>query len=74
VNTNQFPYDVTNKIIEPNYEYINGWEKNLADCKLGSDLPQSFLNLSAIIEAKTGTRISHVSNGVGRDQLIRLIK
>lgn len=73
VNTNQFPYDVTNKSIEANYEYINGWEKNLADCKLGSDLPQSFLDLSAIIEAKTGTRISHVSNGVGRDQLIQLI-
>jgi adenylosuccinate synthase len=73
VNTSQFPYDVTNKSIEANYEYINGWEKNLADCKLGSDLPQSFLDLSAIIEAKTGTRISHVSNGVGRDQLIQLI-
>jgi len=72
VNTNQFPYDVTNKIIEANYEYIAAWDKNLSDCTSKQDLPASFLTLAQMIESKTGAKISHVSNGVGRDQLIIL--
>ncbi|GBL35298.1 adenylosuccinate synthetase [Filimonas sp.] len=73
VTTMQFPYDVTKKIIEPKYEYVNGWDKNLSDCKIDNELPASFLTLSALIEKTTGARISHVSNGVGRDQLIKMI-
>jgi len=70
--TTQFPYDVTNTIIKPVYEYINGWEKNLSDCTTHAELPSSFLELARLIEDKTGTKVSHVSNGVGRDQLIKM--
>lgn len=73
VSTDQFPYDVTNKVIEANYEYIQGWDKNLSECITANDLPSSFKQLALLIESKTGARISHVSNGVGREQLITLV-
>jgi len=70
--TEQYPFDVCNKNIEAVYEYIPGWDKNLSDCKTANDLPVSFLKLAQLIEEKTGAKVSHVSNGTGRDQLIAL--
>lgn len=70
--TRQFPYDLQNRNIEPLYEYINGWEHNLAACHSAADLPASFMELKQRIEAQTGVNVTHVSNGVGRQQLIDL--
>lgn len=71
-STTEFPYDVNNRSVIANYEFINGWDKKLSDCRNGNDLPASFLELAKMIEEQTGVKISHVSNGVGRDQLIKM--
>lgn len=70
--TAQFPYDLQNRSIEPVYDYINGWERNLAECQSAADLPQAFTLLRDRIEKQTGVKVTHVSNGVGRQQLIDL--
>jgi len=71
-NTSEFPYNVNNRDVVANYEFIKGWDKKLSNCRNEHDLPASFLELSTLIETKTGVRVSHVSNGVGRDQLIKM--
>lgn len=72
IETKQFPYDLQNRTIEPVYEFINGWERKLAACQSSVDLPSSFATLCERIQAQTGVKVTHVSNGVGREQLIDL--
>lgn len=68
--TTRFPFDLGSREIIPQYEYTDAWDKKLSGCRLAADLPEKFLTLIGKIEHHTGVPVSHVSNGVGRDQLI----
>ncbi len=70
--TTQFPYDILEQNLSPNYTYIDAWQKSLSSCQNKHDLPASFHQLVNLIKAQTSVPVSHVSNGVGRDQLISL--
>jgi adenylosuccinate synthase len=68
--TDRIPFDINHASIEPQYEYIEQWDKALSSCSSDEDLPQSFKHFVDRVEKHTGVKISYVSNGVGRNQLI----
>jgi adenylosuccinate synthase len=70
--TVHFPYDINEKSIQPNYTQINAWEKPLSTCQIKTDLPDSFNKLVNLIEKNTNVKVSYVSNGVGREQLVNM--
>jgi len=71
-STSQFPYDINEANLVPEYTQIPIWDKALSECKTQSDLPENFLKLLEIIQQETSVPIAFVSNGVGREQLIEL--
>lgn len=70
--TTHFPYDINEKSIQPNYTKINAWENPLSTCQVKTDLPDSFNQLVNLIEKNTNVKVSYVSNGVGREQLVNM--
>jgi len=69
----EFPGDVTALDgIEPRYEWVEGWQRSTADARRLEDLPpqaRAYLDrLQELIE----TRITYVSVGTRRDQIIGL--
>ncbi len=72
MTTAQFPYDLEEKVIKPILISLSKWNENLSACNQKEDLPAEFLNFIQLIEKETLVKVSLVSNGVGRDQLIGL--
>lgn len=70
--TKVFPYDINEQSIEPIYTQLKQWEKPLSSCITKTDLPDSFKQLVELIEKNTQVKVSYVSNGVGREQLITM--
>jgi len=68
--TQEVPFDICDADITPVYTTFNGWEKPISTCSSYDELPESFKEYCAFIEKYLGTKISHISNGTGRDQLI----
>ena len=68
--TDQLPYNL-NGAITPSYETVAGWKTN-HDMKQGTDLPVSIHDFVDFIQKKTSTRVSMISIGAGRDQLVTL--
>ena len=66
----QFPFDIHHTETIPQYDYVTQWEKNLSTCVANVDLPENFNTFINHIETFTGVKISFISNGVGRNQLI----
>lgn len=68
----QFPYDCKQEDILPIYETTTKWSKKIADCHDKESLPIPFSKFINQIEQITQTKISFISNGVGRQQLITM--
>jgi adenylosuccinate synthase len=54
------------------YTEFAGWDKPISTCNTYAELPETFKQYCSFIEEYLGTKISHISNGTGRDQLIVL--
>lgn len=67
-----FPYDILEDEIKPVYETLPIWDTPISSCKSKNELPQNFLALISLIEKVSKTKVTYVSNGVGRDQLITM--
>lgn len=70
--TQNFPFDLQYRNVEPVYTGLPAWEKPLSTCTQASELPATFLRLTELIQAVTGVPVSCVSNGAGRNALIPL--
>lgn len=70
--TRQFPYDLDGKLLEPVITNMPKWETSLSTCSRKEELPLAFVSFLDRIEKATQVKISFVSNGVGRHQLIEL--
>lgn len=70
--TKEMPYDICDAVIEPVYETFAGWETSISQCTDPADLPQSFKDFCHFAEQYLGTKIAYVSNGTGRDQLLKM--
>lgn len=70
--TTEFPFDICDEQIEANYETLPGWGTTMADCQSIESLPQSFINYKDKLESFLDTKIQFVSNGTGRNNLIKM--
>lgn len=68
--TKELPYDLCSVDVEPVYETFAGWETPISTCTNFADAPQVFRDYCHYVEQYLGTKISHISNGTGRDQLL----
>lgn len=70
--TQEFPFEYHPEECEPVYEEKQGWDGKLSDCETTADLPKNFIAYKSDIESYLDVKVSFVSNGVGREQLIHL--
>jgi len=69
----EFPGDITalEKIV-PRYEWLDGWKQSTADARKLEDLPAAARTYLDRLEELIETRITYVSVGTRRDQIIGL--
>lgn len=70
--TEEFPFDICDREITPLYETFEGWDVKMSECKTPEELPETFKNYCRFVEDYLQTKIQFISNGTGRDQLLKL--
>jgi len=69
-DTNELPYDLCGVQIDPVYKVFPGWDKPISTCTKYDELPQVFKEYCNFVQNYLETKISYISNGTGRDQLL----
>ncbi len=73
VVTAQMPFDICEADIEAQYESFKGWAPvKTSECTTIESLPAEFKNFCTFIENYLEVKIQYVSNGTGRDNLLKL--
>lgn len=71
VVTRDFPTTVKLAKAKPVYEYLPGWKQEIRGIRNYKELPENCRNYIEFIEKEIGVPITLVSNGPGRDEIIR---
>jgi adenylosuccinate synthase len=66
----ELPFDLCHENYEAVYTEVPGWNTNLTSVKEEANLPQACLDYVAFLEEKLGTRVSMVSTGPDREELV----
>lgn len=69
-NSEELPYDLCQEDYSPVYTSIPGWNSDLSGVSQESQLPQAALDYVTFLEDKLGVRISMVSTGPDRTELV----
>jgi len=67
----EFPFDLSDKTLEPIYQEMNGWNQSLADVTSLDNLPEAIANYIRFIEKETNCPIDIVSLGPDRVQTLK---
>src|SRR5215213_733340 len=70
--TDQIPFQMTWNKIEPQYQNFKGWNTDITKIKNEGELPREMQEYVQFINKNLGAPIRHISNGPGRDQLIKI--
>ena len=68
--TTEVPFQMTQHSIEPQWKSFSGWNCNTSEIKSFAALPQTMKTYVDFINDYTGVKVSHISNGPGREQLV----
>lgn len=66
------PYDLNENNVMPIYQDLNGWQKDITNCKTKRQLPRALLKYIEFIENTAGVKVTYVSVGPDREQIIKL--
>lgn len=66
----ELPHDLCHENYQPIYSAVPGWNTDLSGVKLEQNLPQAALDYVAFLEDKLGVRVSMVSTGPDREELV----
>ena len=69
----EIPFRLEKMKIEPIYKTFKGWDIPSSSAKTAGELPSTMNKYVDFINNYLGVNIHYISNGPGRDQLIRLI-
>ena len=69
-DSTEVPYQLSRKPVEPRYRYFDGWMTDTTQCSDYGQFPSRMKEYITYMGQSLSTRISFVSNGPGRDQLI----
>ncbi|MBX3239721.1 MAG: adenylosuccinate synthase [Chitinophagaceae bacterium] len=68
----EVPYQITKVALDPVYESCKGWNTDISAMKDAKNLPGAMKDYIAHINQYLGVGIKYVSNGPGREQIIRV--
>lgn len=68
--TTEIPFQMTRVDIQPILKSFKGWSKDISKLKKPGELPQEMKTYVDFINNFLGVKVSYISNGPGRDQLI----
>lgn len=69
--TDVFPYEICDAVIEPVYKEFKGWADNISDINDAQNIPSEFEEFCKFVTEYLEVPITYISNGTGRDQLLR---
>jgi adenylosuccinate synthase len=70
--TSMVPYQMLNKKIEPKYQAFKGWNRETSMIKNAAELPAEMTNYLDFINKNISASVSYISNGPGRDQIVKI--
>jgi adenylosuccinate synthase len=70
--TTQVPFQMTRFPIEPVYTPFKGWNQTTSAMTEENSLPQQMKDYIRFINSRLGVPVGYVSNGPGRDQIIKM--
>jgi adenylosuccinate synthase len=68
--TEEIPFQMLQHAIEPVLSEFNGWKKDITTVKDFQSLPEEMKTYISFIDSYLKVKVSYISNGPGRDQLI----
>ncbi len=71
VKTDDFPFPAAIGEAKPVIEYMPGWMSDVSKCRTFDELPKAAQDYILYIEKNIGCRISNISVGAARDEIIR---
>lgn len=66
------PYDLSENNVSPIYQELSGWQKDITPCRTKRQLPKALLKYISFIEEYTGVKVTYLSVGPDREQIIKL--
>lgn len=66
------PFQMNRVTIEPEWKAFKGWKKDITAIRTPADLPAAMTEYIDFINKYLGVKVTYISNGPGRDQLIEL--
>jgi len=70
--TKEIPFQMTNSPIEPLYTSFPGWQTESSGVRTGTALPEAMQKYIDFINTSLTAKVAYISNGPGRDQLIKI--
>ena len=67
----EFPFPDVLDECKPVFEKVKGWKGDISKCRKPSDLPQEALDYIKLIEKLCGAKITYVSVGAERDEIVK---
>ncbi len=68
--TEEIPFQMLQHRIQPVFSAFKGWKKDITAIKEFQDLPEEMKTYISYIDSYLKVKVSYISNGPGRDQLI----
>jgi len=68
--TEEIPFQMLQRVIEPVLSSFEGWKKDITAIKDFQTLPEQMKTYISFIDSYLNVKVSYISNGPGRDQLI----
>lgn len=67
------PFQMTRHKIEPVLKHFAGWNCSTVAAKTVEELPDKMKTYVEFINQYVGAKVSHISNGPGRDQIVKVL-
>ncbi|MFN2458122.1 MAG: adenylosuccinate synthase [Chitinophagaceae bacterium] len=68
----QIPFQLNRNAITPLYRNFKGWKKDITKITSPSDMPDEMKNYIEFINTSLNVPVHYISNGPGRDQIIKM--
>lgn len=70
--TSEIPFQMLHKPIQPEYHSMKGWKTDSSVLKTSDGLPAAMKDYIGFINSQLQSRVSYISNGPGREQIIEV--
>jgi adenylosuccinate synthase len=70
IDTDEFPFDIDPRYVQPVYTELRGWNEDLTGIRNGNQIPQNLQDYISFIENALEVPVTIVSVGPDREQTI----